>query len=166
MDYSDQNPVFPHNVSRCIDPGIMNLFTVDDSSITLLLSSLYSRAEPGQPSTTGEHIERERRCGALVRRRRAHVANLQTRLRRHLATPGARGPEAPVLRARGTPAQLRASSGGASARRGSVPHNLVERKYRNTLNAEMERLRSAIPHMARISSGDTEAGGGGGARLS
>jgi len=31
-----------------------------------------------------------------------------------------------------------------------VAHNLVEKKYRNTLNNEMERLRQAIPHMANL----------------
>ena len=31
-----------------------------------------------------------------------------------------------------------------------IAHNLVERKYRDTLNTELGRLRQAVPHMAAL----------------
>ena len=47
----------------------------------------------------------------------------------------------------------RKSKGGASGTSlapSKVAHNLVERKYRDTLNTELERLRQAVPHMAAL----------------
>jgi hypothetical protein len=38
-----------------------------------------------------------------------------------------------------------------------MSHNLVERKYRDTLNAELDRLRQAIPTI-RVLESDTAAG--------
>jgi hypothetical protein len=44
------------------------------------------------------------------------------------------------------------SDGSHRVSKGRVAHNLVERKYRNTLNAEMERLGRVIPHIAQLNS--------------
>jgi len=66
---------------------------------------------------------------------------------------GSPEPETPPKRKRGRPRLVRADSessyGDSTSRKSRVskrqPHNEVERKYREGLNAELERLRMAIP---------------------
>ena len=53
-------------------------------------------------------------------------------------------PTATAATAEPAPARPAASSGSASRRQA---HNLVERRYRDTLNGELVRLRQAIPHI-------------------
>ena len=65
------------------------------------------------------------------------------------ASPEAK-PEQPVKRKRGRPRIIRADSDSTDSKRKSresnrLPHNQVERKYREGLNAELERLRLAVP---------------------
>jgi len=59
---------------------------------------------------------------------------------------------------RGQPRVARASNSSASSSSGKsnsgrTPHNQVERKYRESLNTEMERLRLAVPSTARWAEG-------------
>jgi hypothetical protein len=59
---------------------------------------------------------------------------------------------------RGRPRVARASNSSASSSSGKsnsgrTPHNQVERKYRESLNTEMERLRLAVPSTARWEEG-------------
>jgi hypothetical protein len=49
------------------------------------------------------------------------------------------------------------SASGASTegqRTTSIPHNMVERKYREGLNAQLERLRRAVPALLQSDDGD------------
>jgi len=44
------------------------------------------------------------------------------------------------------------SDGNNRVTKGRLPHRLVEKKYRNTLNSEFESLSRAIPHIAQLNS--------------
>jgi hypothetical protein len=174
MDHSDQNPVFPHNVSRCIDPGMMDLLTVDDFSRSPFPSPQFpqfpqftteqSPVNPPPPESTSSESDD---MGHSY-----DIDGLMSPISRRGSADAWPSPEREVPKRQSSAREARrhdsvSGEGHKRRPRKRVPHNLVERKYRNTLNAEMERLRSAIPHVARISSGgDTEAGGGGGAKLS
>jgi hypothetical protein len=168
MDHSDQNPVFPRNVSRCIDPGMMNLFTADDSSSSPFpfpqFTTDQSPVNPPPPESTSSDSDD---LGHSY-----DIDGLMSPISRRGSADNWPPAEREVPKRQSSAREARrhnttSSEGHKRTPRKRVPHNLVERKYRNTLNAEMERLRSAIPHMARISSGgDTEASGGGGVKLS
>jgi Helix-loop-helix DNA-binding domain len=59
--------------------------------------------------------------------------------------------DAPVKRTRGRPRKIRPEPEPKPPRVSRrQPHNMVERKYREGLNKEMERLRSAIPNLDSI----------------
>jgi hypothetical protein len=64
------------------------------------------------------------------------------------------------IKKRGRPRGSRRSSISSSSKR--VPHNQVERKYRDGLNAEMERLRLIIPTVAHWDSNSYTLSEGGG----
>lgn len=64
------------------------------------------------------------------------------------AVMGEPSPEPQTKRKRGRPKLNRRESGSSSSKntqRQRIPHNQVERKYRENLNIEMERLRVNIP---------------------
>jgi hypothetical protein len=83
-----------------------------------------------------------------------HESPLPQALRREQATPKRQ------LRKRGRPRLERVdpqSSGSSSAkcqRTGRLLHNQVERKYREGLNTELERLRKAVPTLLHSEEGD------------
>ena len=58
---------------------------------------------------------------------------------------GSRPPNQEIKRKRGPPKLPRRSRSSKSTITKRIPHNEVERKYRNTLNAAMEQLRAKVP---------------------
>jgi hypothetical protein len=85
----------------------------------------------------------------------SQLPQLRPRFNRRLSQPAASEPAASQLLASQSPigqppasqppAERAAEQAESSSRRQA--HNLVERKYRDTLNHELERLRQAIPHI-------------------
>ena len=86
--------------------------------------------------------------------------NLSTSSQSEISTPTTETMESlkktPPKRKRGRPCLNRSDSGSAKPRRLRVckrqPHNEVERKYREGINAELERLRMAVPTLPRYDS--------------
>jgi len=149
-EQSDPNSLFPYDDPKCIDPDMMNLFTVDDPTSRVFPSPPFASEElqfnsPPPPSTSSESDDLELSYD---------VDGLMSPISRGGSIDARPLPEPRAPKRRPTfshHTRERNSNRNSKHPTGKrVPHNIVERKYRNTLNSEMERLRCAIPHIAHL----------------
>jgi Helix-loop-helix DNA-binding domain len=143
MDQPDQSP---YTDVRCINPSLVNLFPGDSSTSSGFPSPEFDSegmpfsSPPASVSSESENVEQSYGADGLISRR----VSIDT-------WPTAEY-QAPKRRASTRLSRRRSASSIAKAKQSNkrVPHNLVEQKYRNTLNSEMERLRCAIPHLSQL----------------
>jgi len=159
---SDPNSLFPYHTLKCTNPDAMNLFTTEDSSCSVFSTSQFTSKEllpcnsprppstfkPGDPRLSSDVDEL---ISPISKRGSIDVGPFpdhRTVKRRHTETSIQDTPKHSSL-----PNRDPRHKTSKRAR-----HNLVERKYRDTLNAELERLRCAIPNIASLG-GSTDDGG-------
>ncbi|KAF2830168.1 hypothetical protein CC86DRAFT_285937 [Ophiobolus disseminans] len=131
-------------------------FSLDPASINAFESTPFSPTTPTSsrtPSLCGDAQQQARSpplSPPLVKREASFSPAL-----------GEETASARPLRKRGRPrldrvaadSQSTGSSSGKQSRGGRLPHNQVERKYREGLNSELERLRKTVPTLPQIEDG-------------
>jgi hypothetical protein len=153
MDQPDANSVFPDE--KCIDPSLVNRFPEDSSTSSGFPSPEFAsegmpfNSPPPSISSESDDAGRSYDVDGLM-------SPISRRASIDWPLPEPRASKTKRASTRVARRRSSASAGKHKPAGRRVPHNIVEQKYRNTLNAEMERLRGAIPHMARL--GD-ESGG-------
>jgi hypothetical protein len=152
---SDPNSLFPYKYTT---PDIMNLFTTADSSRSVFSSLQFTSKEllpfnsPPPPSASSETDDP--RLSSYVDELMSPISRRGSSDVRPFPDPRALKRQHTETSTQDTPKRNSFPSRDPRRRTSKrVPHNLVERKYRNTLNAELERLRCAIPHIAGLGGG-------------
>jgi len=150
MDHPDGFPV-----EKCIDPSLMNLFPEDSSTSGGFPSPEFAsegrpfNSPPPSASSESDGVGRSYNVDGLM-------SPISRRASIDWPPPEPRASKTKRASTRTARRHSSAFAGKPKPVGRRVPHNIVEQKYRNALNAELERLRGAIPHMARL--GDESAG--------
>jgi len=154
MDQPAAKSILP--VEKCIDPSLVNLFPEDSSTSSGFPSPEFAsegrpfNSPPPSVSSESDGVGRSYDVDGLM-------SPISRRASINWPLPEPRTSKTKRASTRFSRRRSSASAGKPQSAGRRVPHNIVEQKYRNTLNAEMERLRGAIPHMARL--GDEPSGG-------